>query len=131
MLRLLRLLLYIQVLLGLGRFAGVVTNQRLWESHISLGVLAAVLALYALRPRLGLPQTGLRTGARFGPLAALALGLGIYAGVLHSLPFVLLHIVTGFAAVGLVEAAAARERRRVPGREGRDAGAQAGPQRRI
>jgi len=118
MLLILRLLLYVQVLLGLGRFAGLVTNPRLWETHSSIGFVITALALIALRPRPGVPASGLRTAARFAPLAPLALGLAMYQGMVGGTPVVILHMALGLAAVGLIEAAAARERRALAGGSG-------------
>ncbi len=55
----LRIAFYLQFLLGAARFLFLqtqagwtswITNERLWETHTSLGVLVAVLALIALRP---------------------------------------------------------------------------------
>ncbi|HLG52191.1 MAG TPA: hypothetical protein VKY56_11235 [Chloroflexota bacterium] len=110
----LRILLYVQTLLGLVRYfgpsVGLLLNPRLWETHISLGVIIALLAIYALRPLPEVPTAPIRTVARFLPLAPLALGLGFLAG-LPTGPLVIVHMLLGLAAVGSVEMAAARQRR--------------------
>lgn len=107
----LRILLYIQLVLGLARFSGLLVNQRIWESHITLGVVIAVLALVALRPLAGVPSTGVRVLARFAPLVPLALGLGFLFNLIGGLPLVVLHMALGIGTIGLVEAAAAQQRR--------------------
>ena len=107
----LRVLLYLQVLLGIARFAGWIHNERLWETHISLGVLIALVALLTLRPRPETPARSLQTAARFAPLLPLATGLAIFSGAAGGRPFTLLHMLLGLATVGLVEAAAARAKR--------------------
>jgi hypothetical protein len=107
----LRVLFYLQAVLGLGRFAGFVTHERLWETHVSLGILIALLALVVLRPLAGLPRDPVRVLARFAPLLPLATGLAIYAGRVANLGFTWVHMVLGLMALGLVEAAAGRERR--------------------
>ncbi len=111
MVLLLRILLYMQVVLGLTRFAGWLQNQRLWETHITLGVLITLLALLAFRPRPQAPTTGLAAVARFSPLIPLLTGLAIFSGVAGGPAFTLLHVVLGIATVGVIEAAAARAKR--------------------
>lgn len=110
MLRVLRILFYVQLVLGLARLAGQVPNPRVWETHVTLGVVIAVLALVALRPAGG-AGTGLETAARFAPLLPLATGLAMYADRAGGLAFVLLHVALAITALGLVEAAAGRRRR--------------------
>jgi hypothetical protein len=114
-LRVLRIVLYIQLLLGLVRYfgplAGFTLNQRIWETHISLGVLIAILALYALRPLPGVLNTGIRLAARFMPLLPLALGLGFLLQIVPTGAFVILHMLLGLATIALVEMASGQERR--------------------
>lgn len=109
MLTLLRVLLYVQVLMGLSRFAGLIRNERLWETHISIGIAIAVLALIALRPKPEVAKPRLRVAARFAPLLPLAMGLLIFTGTVVNLGFIWLHMVAGLATVGLIEAAIKRE----------------------
>lgn len=108
----LRIALFAQLLLGLGRFFGLVVEPRVWETHISLGIVIVVLALVALRPRAGVLYDGLRIAARFFPLAPLLTGLGMTFALLpRDLALILVHMLLGLATIGLVEAAAARQRR--------------------
>lgn len=111
MLVLLRILLYIQFLLGAGRIFGLVGNPYVWELHIGVGGLAAIIALVVLRPIPAPVSSGLRAAARFMPLLALALGLGRYFGYLAGPFSYWLHVIVGIAAVGLVEAAGGQQRR--------------------
>lgn len=113
MLAFLRVALYLQLALGLGRFTGLISDRRVWETHLSLGLLIAVLALVALRPRSAAPADPLGRLARFAPLAPLALGLGMRLGLLGGPPVVLGHMTLGLATIALVELAAARHRRAV------------------
>jgi|GEM_PF-1057909 len=115
----LRILLYIQFLLGFDRFLtkysglgiGLPLNQRVWETHISLGLLIAVLAIYALRPIRGISNSGVRQVARFLPLVPLVLGIGFLVNVIGGTGLVVVHALLGIACIGLVEAAAGRQRR--------------------
>ncbi|MBO8141288.1 MAG: hypothetical protein H0Z37_03790 [Firmicutes bacterium] len=114
----LRIALYIQVLLGLGRFFGFIANQRLWETHISLGVLIAVLALLAMRPHPKAGNDAVRVLARFMPLITLFVGLGLWQDVFVGRFAVMIHMLLGLISVGLVERAGAQERRAAAGRAG-------------
>lgn len=105
---LLRIALWVQTLLGLGRFAGMITAVRLWETHISLGVAITVLALLLLRPRPGAPGDRLRGLARLAPLVPLLLGLGLYFDLVGGLAVVVVHMLAGLATVGLIEVASRR-----------------------
>lgn len=107
----LRIALYIQLLLGVTRFGGWLTNQRIWETHISLGVLIALFALFALRPHPTLGTDAIRNLARFSPIIPLLTGILILTGTVASVAFVVLHIVLGIATLGLVEMASGRQRR--------------------
>lgn len=111
MLWILRIGLYIQLLLGAGRLLGQVGNQRLWETHVSIGVLVALLALWTLRPTEAQVGAGLRRAARWGPLVTLLIGLSMYFGIWSGGFVLTLHVVLGIATVGLVEAAAGQQRR--------------------
>lgn len=111
MLTALRVALYLQVLLGLARFFGMVTNPRLWESHMSLGALIVVLALLALRPHPKLGEDPVRNVARFAPLVVLLTGAIILSGAVASRIFIVLHMILGLLTVGLVERSAARQKR--------------------
>jgi hypothetical protein len=115
----LRVALYIQLVLGLIRYItaytgwtpGLVLSGPLWNLHPGLGILIAILALIALRPLPGVPQSGVRTAARFMPLAPLALGLGLITDALGGAAVVGLHMLLGIVTIALVEMAAARQRR--------------------
>lgn len=111
MLIVLRIALYLQVLLGLARFLGYITNQRLWETHISLGVVIAVLALLAMGPHPRLRQDAVRTAARFLPLVTLLWGLAMWQDWLTGRPVVMIHMLLGLISVGLVERAGAQQKR--------------------
>lgn len=115
MLTLLRVLLYVQVLLGLGRFARLIRGP-VWESHFGIGTVIAILALIALRPVAGDPSPATRAWARFVPLLPLATGLVIFAEVTGGASFTVLHMLLGLASIALVERVAARSDRSVPGR---------------
>lgn len=107
----LRLALYLTFSLGIGRFLGFLPGRGVWELHIVLGVVIAILALIALRPLPARPGDRLRLVARFFPLLPLALGLALLFKLVGGTPVVLIHLVLGIATIGLVEAAAARQRR--------------------
>lgn len=113
MLLFLRLALYVQLLLGLGRFAGLIPQQQIWEIHIGLGVIIAVVALIVLRPipRSRLLDPGPRSAARWFPLLTLAVGLAMYFGYIGGRTIVMIHMLLGIITIGLVEVAAARQRR--------------------
>lgn len=111
MLWVLRIALYVQVLLGLGRLFGLITNTRVWETHISLGILITVLALIAFRPVTGVVNDSLRMRARFAPIVPLALGLAMFGKLLSGMPIVVIHMLLGLTTVALVEMAAGRQRR--------------------
>jgi|SRR5690606_7795896 len=116
----LRIAFYLQFLLGAARFLFLqtqagwtswITNERLWETHTSLGVLVAVLALIALRPHPRLGADSLRTMARLAPLLPLLTGMLILSRTVTSMVFIVLHVLLGLAALGLIEMAAGRQRR--------------------
>jgi len=113
----LRILLYIQLILGLiiyfGPLAGLTLGRGSLDFHGALGILIAIIALVVLRPTHGVPNSGVRTAARFFPLVPLVFGLGFMFRLISGNPLVIIHMLLGIAALGLVEAAAARQRRAV------------------
>jgi hypothetical protein len=117
---LLRIALYVQLALGLVQLAprlglGSGLPRNVWELHLGLGILIALLAIVALRPRPLASVTAPTTAARFLPLLPLALGLAFTAGVApRSTELVVVHALLGLAAIALVELAAARQRRARP-----------------
>jgi cytochrome b561 len=113
--RLLQVALYVQVLLGLARFfgpfVGLPLDQRIWELHMGLGVAIALLALVRLGTSPIDPKPGLRAAARYMPLVPLALGLINRFVMPGNVVLIVTHMLFGLATIGLVEMAAARERR--------------------
>jgi hypothetical protein len=105
----------LQALLGLGLSRGLLGMRPLGvpsgegDLHMLVGIVAAVLALIVLRPRVG--ESGMVTLARFFPMVPLAFGLLIRFGGFAGIPFVVVHVLLGVAAVGLVESAIAGRRR--------------------
>ncbi|HEX2174015.1 MAG TPA: hypothetical protein VHL09_16400 [Dehalococcoidia bacterium] len=110
---LLRAALYLTFSLGIGRLLNILPGRGLWEAHLLLGIVIAVLAVFALRPRAGLPRDGLRLTARFFPLLPLAIGLALWLDWLTGPAPTLVHVALGIATIGLIEAVAARERRSI------------------
>jgi hypothetical protein len=114
MLSALRILLYIQLLLGLVKYAGPstgVTLGHVFDIHVLIGVIIAILAIYALRPLPSVRNSGVRMAARFFPILPLALGLGFLAHAIPEGGFVILHMILGIATIALVEMASAQQRR--------------------
>lgn len=111
MLLLLRLILYVQFLMGLGRLFGYITQQSIWELHIGLGALIVILSIFAFRPIPQLRDPGPRTAARWFPILPMAVGLAMYGGVIGGRTAVMIHALLGVISIGLAEAAAARQRR--------------------
>lgn len=115
----LRIMLYLQLLLGLDRFLiqfailpeDLAVPPRVWDWHLLLGILIALLALYRLRPMRGISYSDRRIAARFLPLLPLALGIGFRLRVFDGIELVSLHAVLGLATIALVELSAAQERR--------------------
>jgi hypothetical protein len=113
----LRISFWLQALLGLGlsrafvgmRPLGVASGEG--DLHVLVGIVSAALAIVVLRPT-GRGDT-FGSMARFFPLLPLLLGLLIWPRglAMASVPLVIVHVLLGLAAVGLVEAAAARQRR--------------------
>lgn len=115
----LRIALYIQVLLGLGRFLGFIRNNVVWETHLTLGIIIAVLALLALGAHPRVRQDATRTLARFFPLITLLWGLAMWQGLIGGRTVVMLHMLLGLISVGLVERAGAQQKRALEGGRGR------------
>ena len=114
MLSALRILLYIQLLLGLVKYAGAsvgINLGRIFDVHVLIGVIIAILAIYALRSVSGVRNSGIRIAARFFPLLPLALGIGFLAHVVSVGSFVILPMILGIATIALVEMASAQQRR--------------------
>jgi hypothetical protein len=111
----LRIFLYVQLLLGLTLFF-VQPGPGVAGIHELVGLIIFVAALIVLRPRAGVPYDGIRMAARFAPILPLALGLAIQSLNLPVNSAVVgVHMLLGIATLGLVEMAAARERRALKG----------------
>lgn len=107
----LRLALYVQFSLGIGRFFGLIPGRGLWDVHRALGVVIVLLALFAFRPKRNIPQTGLRWIAQFVAILPLVAGLLLLFNLIGGVPAVLLHMALGILTIGLIEGAAAEARR--------------------
>lgn len=118
----LRIVFYLQFLLGFfrslvvvfgvtGGWVNWILNQRIWETHTSLGILITLLALIALRPLPQVEQDGLRNMARFAPILPLLTGMLLLSNRVTATWFIVLHLLLGLAALGLIEMASARQRR--------------------
>jgi hypothetical protein len=81
------------------------------DTHMLIGLIGAVLAILVFRPGSAAPSNGLTTAAAFVPLLPLLFGLAIRFGGMGGVPFTLVHVLLGLAAIGLIEAASARRRR--------------------
>lgn len=114
----LRIALYAQLLLGLGRYTGLITSRQLWDFHLSLGVLIVVLAIIGWRAQPQVKADTMRTLARFAPLVVLLLGLAMMTGALRGAWVTVLHMLLGLVAVGLTDMAYARQRRQLAGSGG-------------
>jgi hypothetical protein len=116
-LRLLQFATIAQVLLGLARFGlpylGVWLDGRVWQLHPLNGIAITAAALVLFRPLPAAPSSRVRTAARFAPLLALALGLGMASlrGLLGPVPGTFLHMAVGLAAVELIGRAATEQAR--------------------
>ncbi|HEY8425065.1 MAG TPA: hypothetical protein VIK73_03500 [Limnochordales bacterium] len=111
MILVLRILFYVQLLLGAGRFMGLIRNERVWETHFTLALVIAVLALVAFRGRAQEQAPGLVTAARLTPLLPLATGLAIFSGAAGGRSFVLLHILLALTSLSIIEMTSARLRK--------------------
>jgi hypothetical protein len=113
----LRIAFWLQALLGIGLSRAFVGMRPLGvpspegDLHVLVGIVAAALAIIVLRPT-G-PDDTFTSLARFFPLLPLLLGLLIWprGGGMASTSLVIVHILLGIAAIGLVEASIARRRR--------------------
>lgn len=114
----LRIALYAQLLLGLGRYTGLITSRQLWDFHLSLGVLIVVLAIIGWRAQSQVKADTMRTLARFAPLVVLLLGLAMMTGALRGAWVTVLHMLLGLVTVGLTDMAYARRRRQLAGSGG-------------
>lgn len=113
----LRIAFWLQALLGIGLSRALVGMRPLGiasgegDLHLLVGTIAAVLAVLVIRPT-G-PNDTFGSMARFFPLLPLLIGFGVWprGGGLATPSLVVVHILLGIAAIGLVEAALARSRR--------------------
>jgi hypothetical protein len=114
-LRILRILLYVQFLLGLllyvGPRFGISLNRGVGDTHELFGIIIFVLAIWALRPVPGVPNTGVRVAARFISILPLALGIGFAMNAIPGGPIVGLHMLLGLTTIALVEMASGQARR--------------------
>ena len=78
---------------------GWLVNQRVWETHVSIGLLAAIIALFVLRPHPRIGTDAIRTLARFAPTVTLVYGLFMYMDVLRGTTVVWIHITLGVITV--------------------------------
>lgn len=76
-----RIALYVQLALGIAQSPGVANDvPGLLHTHRTLAFIIPVLAFLAFGVRPGIPQTTVRTLARFAPLVALLVGLVNWVG---------------------------------------------------
>ncbi|HUX87706.1 MAG TPA: hypothetical protein VMW65_11945 [Chloroflexota bacterium] len=115
----LRIMLYIQFVLGLiasaAEFGGMQVNRGVFDFHGLLGILIAIVAIAVLRPVSGVPNSGIRTVARFFPLVPLVVGLGFMFHIIGGHGLIGIHMLLGIITIGLVEAASAQQRRALRG----------------
>ena len=112
-----RIAFWLQGLIGIGlsrAFAGLRplgAPSGEGDLHVLIGIVAAGLAIVTLKPVT--PGDTFSSMARFFPLLPLLLGLLIWprGGGMASAPLVIVHVLLGIAAIGLVEASIARRRR--------------------
>lgn len=120
MLWVVRIAFWLQLVLGLGLsrllFGAPRASFGERDFHLMLGIIAVVLAIAFLRPRTSGPNFD--TVAAFFPLLPLTAGLymrfgpGLGIGAGATVPLIVVHILLGLTAVGLVEASIGRRRRR-------------------
>ncbi len=119
-----RIALYLQLALGIAQSPGVANDvPGLLHMHRTLAFIVPVLAYLAFGIRSGVPQTTVRTLARFAPLVALILGLVNWVGfkMMAVIPVeaywsvMVVHFVWGIAVVAFAEMAAGQANRALRG----------------
>lgn len=119
-----RIALYVQLALGIAQSPGVANDvPGLLHTHRTLAFIIPVLAFLAFGVRPGIPQTTVRTLARFAPLVALLVGLTNWVGfkMLGAIPveaywsIMIVHFVWGIAVVAFAEIAAGQASRATRG----------------
>ena len=115
-----RIALYLQVALGIAQSPGVANDvPGLLHMHRTLAFILPVLAYLAFGVRPGVPQTTVRTLARFAPLVSLVIGLVNWVGfkMMSAIPVeaywsvMVVHFVWGIAVVAFAEIAAGQASR--------------------
>ena len=119
-----RIALYVQLALGIAQSPGVANDvPGLLHTHRTLAFIIPVLAFLAFGVRPGIPQTTVRTLARFAPLVALLVGLTNWVGfkMMGAIPveaywsIMIVHVVWGSAVVAFAEMAAGQASRATRG----------------
>ncbi len=119
-----RIALYLQLAIGIAQSPGVANDvPGLLHVHRTLAFIVPVLAYLAFGIRSGIPQTTVRTLARFAPLVALILGLVNWVGfkMMAVIPVeaywsvMVVHFVWGIAVVAFAEMAAGQANRALRG----------------
>lgn len=119
-----RIALYVQLALGIAQSPGVANDvPGLLHTHRTLAFIIPVLAFLAFGVRPGIPQTTVRTLARFAPLVALLVGLTNWVGfkMMGAIPveaywsIMIVHFVWGIAVVAFAEMAAGQASRATRG----------------
>jgi len=119
-----RIALYVQLALGIAQSPGVANDvPGLLHTHRTLAFIIPVLAFLAFGVRPGIPQTTVRTLARFAPLVALLVGLTNWVGfkMMGAIPveaywsIMIVHLVWGIAVVAFAEMAAGQASRATRG----------------
>lgn len=119
-----RIALYLQLAIGIAQSPGVANDvPGLLHMHRTLAFIVPVLAYLAFGIRSGVPQTTVRTLARFAPLVALILGLVNWVGfkMMAVIPVeaywsvMVVHFVWGIAVVAFAEMAAGQANRALRG----------------
>ncbi len=119
-----RIALYLQLAIGIAQSPGVANDvPGLLHMHRTLAFIVPVLAYLAFGIRSGIPQTTVRTLARFAPLVALILGLVNWVGfkMMAVIPVeaywsvMVVHFVWGIAVVAFAEMAAGQANRALRG----------------
>jgi len=119
-----RIALYVQLALGIAQSPGVANDvPGLLHTHRTLAFIIPVLAFLAFGLRPGIPQTTVRTLARFAPLVALLVGLTNWVGfkMMGAIPveaywsIMIVHFVWGIAVVAFAEMAAGQASRATRG----------------